>query len=248
VLGSRTTTTRDSTSNPPPASRGPDSKTRSGGAVSHADRTPAAATTNFRVNFEALPGPGNMPILVSLFGNPKQKNEQLTASKHQDTGPTVDSRLLSDSTVSTTAIAICRRWNQEPCAWKLIPAPSPAHSRVLRQQSLSEKPTVLNPSQTGMLARFWTLNLAIRSSRFTYTNSPAAKTDPSLGLREALRTTRHSCVPVSACPGTCNGTHRHISSIAFPLSPFPHHTRFDTGLNWRVGREGLSELLLGRIS
>ena len=46
----------------------PDSKNSFWGAVSGAVRTPARSGTDFRVNFEALPGPGNMPILVSLFG------------------------------------------------------------------------------------------------------------------------------------------------------------------------------------
>lgn len=47
-------------------------------AVSGADRTPARSDTDIRVNYQADPGPG-LSVLVSDFGNPKQKNERLTA-------------------------------------------------------------------------------------------------------------------------------------------------------------------------
>jgi iron complex outermembrane receptor protein len=57
----------------------PDSKNMAWGAVSGADRTPARTDTDVRVNYTALPGPGGMPILVSVFGNPNFRNERLTA-------------------------------------------------------------------------------------------------------------------------------------------------------------------------
>ena len=49
------------------------------GAVSGADHTPARSDSDLRVNYETLAGPGGMPVLVSLFGNPHEKNEQVTA-------------------------------------------------------------------------------------------------------------------------------------------------------------------------
>ncbi len=48
-------------------------------AISSADRTPSRTDTGFRFNMEALPGPGGLPILVSLFGNPNFRNEHVTA-------------------------------------------------------------------------------------------------------------------------------------------------------------------------
>lgn len=56
----------------------PDHKQTFWGAISGADRMPARSDTAIRVNYAALPGPG-LPILISLFGNPKFKNEHLTA-------------------------------------------------------------------------------------------------------------------------------------------------------------------------
>jgi iron complex outermembrane receptor protein len=57
----------------------PDTKNMFWSAVSGADRTPARSDTNIRVNYAAEPGPGGVPMLISLFGDPSFKNERLTA-------------------------------------------------------------------------------------------------------------------------------------------------------------------------
>lgn len=48
-------------------------------AVSQADRTPARTDTNLLFNSAVLPGPNGLPLLVSVFGNPKFKDEVLRA-------------------------------------------------------------------------------------------------------------------------------------------------------------------------
>jgi iron complex outermembrane receptor protein len=48
-------------------------------AVSRALRTPDRSDTAVRANIFALPGPNNLPLLVSVFGNPEEKNETLDA-------------------------------------------------------------------------------------------------------------------------------------------------------------------------
>jgi iron complex outermembrane recepter protein len=50
-------------------------------AVSGAQRTPSRGETAIRGNIAAYPGPDNLPILISLSGNPAQKNERLIASE-----------------------------------------------------------------------------------------------------------------------------------------------------------------------
>ncbi len=47
--------------------------------VSHAHRSPSFLETSARQNLQALAGPGGEPELVSSFGNPKQKDEQVIA-------------------------------------------------------------------------------------------------------------------------------------------------------------------------
>jgi iron complex outermembrane receptor protein len=48
-------------------------------AVSQAERTPARSDTDIRFNSAVLPGPNGLPLLISVFGNPKFKNEVLRA-------------------------------------------------------------------------------------------------------------------------------------------------------------------------
>jgi iron complex outermembrane receptor protein len=50
-------------------------------AVSHAVRTPATTDVSLRASLGAFPGPGGVPVLIRLFGNPHFKNEGLVASE-----------------------------------------------------------------------------------------------------------------------------------------------------------------------
>ena len=50
-------------------------------AISQAERTPARTDTALQFNFEVLPGQNGMSILLTLFGNPKFKNENLHAAE-----------------------------------------------------------------------------------------------------------------------------------------------------------------------
>jgi iron complex outermembrane recepter protein len=50
-------------------------------AVSGAQRTPSRGETAFRENESVSPGPDNLPLLISVFGNPAQKNERLIATE-----------------------------------------------------------------------------------------------------------------------------------------------------------------------
>ena len=59
----------------------PDDRDTFWAAISGAQRTPSRVETAIRYNLAALPGPDNLPILVSVFGNPNQLNERLLASE-----------------------------------------------------------------------------------------------------------------------------------------------------------------------
>lgn len=48
-------------------------------AVSRAVRTPSRSQQDIRVNFEAFPGPGGLPIITAVFGSPSPKPEVLHA-------------------------------------------------------------------------------------------------------------------------------------------------------------------------
>ncbi len=59
----------------------PDERTTLWAAVSGAQETPSRSNTSIRYNYAAFPGPGNLPILISLFGNPALKNERVIATE-----------------------------------------------------------------------------------------------------------------------------------------------------------------------
>ena len=50
-------------------------------AVSGAQGIPSRVDTSIRYNYGAFPGPNNLPILISLFGNPSLRNERLIATE-----------------------------------------------------------------------------------------------------------------------------------------------------------------------
>jgi iron complex outermembrane recepter protein len=50
-------------------------------AISGAQSTPPRGDTAIRLNLAVLPGPDGLPALISIFGNPKYKNERLTATE-----------------------------------------------------------------------------------------------------------------------------------------------------------------------
>ena len=222
----------------------PDSKNSFWGAVSHADRTPARSDTNFRVNFEALPGPGNMPILVSLFGNPNQKNEQLTAF---ETGyrTALTSHFSIDSTV------FYNRYRDlvsvEPGAMRVEANPGPVHLLIPESfgNSLLGETHGVESFASWKVARFWTLDPG-----YTFF---------SIHLHEFAGSQDESI------PGTQGGTPDHQAQLRssvilpwnlqwnasayfvnrLPSHSIPAYTRFDTGLNWRVG-ENVSLSVVGQ--
>jgi iron complex outermembrane recepter protein len=76
----------------------PDDRDTFWAAISGAQRTPSRVETSIHYNVEALPGPGDLPILVSVFGNPAQLNERLIATEAGFRKELSD-RLSFDSTV-----------------------------------------------------------------------------------------------------------------------------------------------------
>ena len=59
----------------------PDDRDMLWAAISAAQSTPSRVQTSVRFNYAAYPGPGGLPILISLFGNPNLENERLTATE-----------------------------------------------------------------------------------------------------------------------------------------------------------------------
>jgi len=223
----------------------PDSKNSIWSAVSRADRTPARADTDLRVNYEALPGPNNLPLLVSLFGNPNQKNEKLTSF---ETGyrTSLTRRVSLDSTV------FYNRYQDlvsvEPGAMRVETSPAPVHLVIPESfgNGLYGETHGIEAFASWKLVSFWTL-----SPGYAFFSMHM---HPFSGSRD-----------VTSAPGTEGGTPDHQaqlrSSVSLPHNlqwnasayfvnrlpalSIPSYTRFDTSLSWLVG-ERVSLSLVGQ--
>ena len=225
----------------------PDSKNSVWAAVSGADRTPARSDTSFRVNFETLPGSpetGNLPMLVSLFGNPDQKNENLTAFE-AGYRTTLTSRFSLDTT------AFYNRYRDlesvQPGAVRLETNPGPAHLLIPETfgNSLFGETHGVETFANWKITNFWTLNPGY-SFFSMHLHEFAGSQDASI-------------------PGTQGGSPDHQAQLRssvslphnlqwnastyfvnrLPAQSIPSYTRFDTGLNWLVG-ERTSLSLVGQ--
>ena len=93
-------------------------------AISGAQRTADRADTDVRFNSAAIPGPENLPLLYSLFGNRGEKNEHLTATE-AGFRKELSNRLSFDSTVFFNRYRDLE--SQEPGALRLEADPAPVH-------------------------------------------------------------------------------------------------------------------------
>ena len=102
----------------------PNSKNMVWSAISSADRTPARSDSDIRVNYAAVAGPGGLPMLISLFGNPHAKNERLTAFE-------MGYRSAWTSNFSVDSTVFYNRYRDvdsvEPGATIVETSPAPAH-------------------------------------------------------------------------------------------------------------------------
>jgi iron complex outermembrane receptor protein len=213
-------------------------------AVSRADRIPARSDTDFRVNFEALPGPGNVPILLSLFGNPSQRNERLTAF---ETGyrTTLTSRFSLDSTVFYNRYRDLT--SLEPEASRLESNPPPNHLLIPEAfgNSIFGETHGVEVFADWKVARVWTLSpgyafLAIHLHEFANSQDDSIPGDQG-GTPDHQAQMRSSV----SLPWHLQWNASAYFVNRLPALSNPSYTRIDTGLNWRPG-ESFSLSLVGQ--
>jgi iron complex outermembrane receptor protein len=213
----------------------PNSKNMVWSAVSAADRTPSRLNTGIRFNYAALPGPDNLPMLVSLFGNPNYKNERLTAFEAGYRN-TWTSRFSVDSTV------FYNRYRDvdsvEPGVTTVETNPAPAHLVV---------PSVLGNGLHGethgieffanwKAASFWTLSpgyafLSMHLHPFAGSQDFTDAAGDEGGAPDHQAQLRSSVsLPKSL---QWNTAAYFVNRLPYPS--IPSYTRFDTSLIWRGG-------------
>lgn len=213
----------------------PNSKNMLWSAISGADRTPARSDTDLRVNYAALPGQGNVPTLISFFGNPNFKNEQLTAFE-------VGYRNAWTSRFSLDSTIFYNRYRDiasvEPGTPTIETNPAPVHLLVPTYfgNGLYGETHGLEFFANWKPANAWTLSTGyafFSMHLHTFTGSQdftdAAGTEGGTPDHQAqLR----SCVNLTRSL-QWNTSAYFVNRL--PAQSIPSYTRVDTGLIWRAG-------------
>ena len=226
----------------------PNSKNMLWSAVSGADRTPARSDTDIRLNPSALPGgaqTGYLPVLVSYLGNPKIKNEQLTAYE-------AGYRNAWTSRSSVDLTAFYNRYRDlesyEPQAMSIETNPAPTHLLI---------PTVFGNGLYGETHGIEVFANWKAASHWTLS--------PGYALYAAHLHTQTTSLDTTTVPGTQGGSPDHQAQLRssmslpwnlqwnaaayfvnrLPAQSIPSYTRLDSNLNWRAG-EHLSIILAGQ--
>ena len=223
----------------------PNSKNMVWGAISGAERTPSRTDTDVRVNYAALPGAGNLPILVSLFGNPNFKNERLTAFE-------IGYRNAWTSRFSLDSTVFYNRYRDllsvEPGATGVETYPAPTHLLLPESfgNGLYGETHGIELFANWKVASFWTLSpgytfFSMHLHPFAgsqdFTDSAATEggsPDHQAQLRSSGR------LPWNL---QWNASAYFVNRL--PAVSIPSYTRVDTGLIWHVG-ERLSMSVVGQ--
>ena len=223
----------------------PDSRNSIWAAVSHADRIPARSDTDFRVNFEAIPGPGNVPILVSLFGNPNQKNEQVTAFE-MGYRTSLTSRFSLDSTV------FYNRYRDlvsvEPGATRIETNPAPIHLLIPSSfgNGLFGEAQGIETFAKWRVTRLWTLDpgyefFSLHLHKFVGSQDTGSVYGTEGGTPDHQAQLRSNLdLPWKL---QWNASAYFVNRL--PAQSIPSYTRLDAGLIWRAG-ESVSLSLEGQ--
>jgi iron complex outermembrane receptor protein len=223
----------------------PDSKNMVWGAISGADRTPARSDTDVRVNEAALPGPGGLPVLVSIFGNPKFKNERLTAFEGGYRNAWT-SRFSLDSTI------FYNRYRDllsvEPGATRVETSPAPTHLLVPESfgNGLYGETHGIELFANWKVASFWTL-----SPGYTFFSMHLHPFAGSQDFTDAAGTEGgspdHKAQMRSSVSLPWN-LRWNVSAYfvnRLPAVSIPSYTRLDTNLLWHAG-EHVSMSVVGQ--
>jgi len=222
----------------------PDARNSIWGAVSGADRTPARSDRDFRVNFEALPGPGSMPILVSLFGNPHQKNEQLTAFE-AGYRTMLTRRLSLDSTIFYNRYRDLT--SVEPGAMRTETDPAPIHLLMPESfgNNLFGETHGIEAFANWKVARFWTLNTGYTFFSM-HLHEFAVSQDVSIPATEGGIPDHQAQLRSSvSLPWNLQWNASAYFVNRLRAQSIPSYTRVDTGLTWRLG-ESVSLSVVGQ--
>ena len=214
-------------------------------AVSRATRIPASTDIGIRINLVAVSGPGGVPALISIVGNPRFQNEGLLAYE-AGYRRAISSHLSMDLTAFYNVYDHQR--TMEPGAPFFEASPSPPHVVLpLELQNLMHGETHgIEIAANWKIDQRWTLSPGYAWEQI-HMHTDATSRDVQSALDAEGSSPRHSAQLRSHLEiyrGLSWDTSAFFSS-EIADQDIAGHTRIDTGLTWRW-KENLTLTIAGQ--
>jgi iron complex outermembrane receptor protein len=223
----------------------PNSKNMFWSAVSRADRTPARFDTAIRVNYEALPGLGGIPALVSYFGNPNAKNERLIAFEAGYRNTWTSSFSL-DSTVFYNRYRDLQSVERGTAVLEATPAPTHLLIPILYGNKLYGETHGIEFFANWKPASHWTLSPGYAyCAAHLHVTADSLDTGTVLGTQGGQPNHQAQLRSSVSLPKNLQWNASAYFVNRLPAQAVPAYTRLDTGLIWRAG-EHLSLSVVGQ--
>lgn len=202
-------------------------------AASRAARTPADTDTSIRVNFATLPGPGGVPQIVALLGNPNFGDEHPDAYELGYRGA-LNRRTSVD--VSLYYNIYNNLQTQEPSSPFFESSPAPAHLVIpfIYDNLMYGEAHGVELAAHWKATDRWTLSPGYAFERIHMHLSPLSHDSSS--VREAQGSTPHQSAQLRSQFAltralTWNTSAYFSGQLADPVEP--SYTRLDTGVSWQ---------------
>ena len=210
-------------------------------AVSRAVRTPSRSQEDIRANYQALPGPGGMPIIIAVFGSPNPQSEVLNAFEF---GYRVQPHRRLSIDVATFYNVYDRLTSFEPGVPFFETDPMPAHLVVPNYYSnlLSGETYGLEAAVNLELTRRWKLNGSYSFLRMQLHRDATSSdyiSETAEGDSPQHQFQLHSYVNLWRNFELDTALYR-VSSLK--RQGVPGYTRIDARIGWRIAGEHRSEL------
>jgi iron complex outermembrane receptor protein len=223
----------------------PNSRQMFWAAVSRAARTPAAVDVSERVNFGGVPGPGGVPILFGLIGNPHYKNEDLVAYE-------AGMRTMLSKRLSIDLAAFYNDYDDqgtvEPATPFFETTPAPPHLFVpsINENLMHGETHGLEIAANWKVCDRWTLSPGYAFEQIHMHLDPSSRDTVSVFAAQGSS-------PVNSAQLRSHMSFPHAlawDTSAYFIGPLtdpviPSYTRVDTLLSWHY-REGMSVSLVGQ--
>jgi iron complex outermembrane receptor protein len=212
----------------------PDDRDMFWAAISGAQRTPSRGETAIRDNEYVLPGPDNLTILVSVFGNPAQRNERLIATE-AGFRKALSDRLSFDSTAFFNQYHDLRSAEPQPTRLEMDPPPMHLLAANLLNNLLYGETHGAEVFANVKLANRWTLSpgytfLTIHLHR----DASSLDTTSVPEIQGAVPNQQAQLRSQVNLPWHCQWTTSAYFVGRLPAPKIPSYTRLDTNLAWQL--------------